>query len=171
MLGFCIRSGQENELFAIDWLKRGIASLGSPNPALLAPSGGRAGTGALACRAATDLYLSQAWRDTPTFGVGRPGQRPTQKRSLLSPLEAGGRLGRDRVHARPKCRDRQMVRPAIGVKHRLMMALPHRERPARRWRACCRGASGRRVRRRVCRKAAGLRCGESGRDPVAGHTR
>ena len=29
------------------------------------------------------------------------GQRPTQKRSLLSPLEAGGRLGRDRVHAGP----------------------------------------------------------------------
>jgi hypothetical protein len=24
MRGFCIRSGQENELFAIDWLKKGI---------------------------------------------------------------------------------------------------------------------------------------------------
>jgi len=24
MLGFCIRSGQENKLFAIDWLKKGI---------------------------------------------------------------------------------------------------------------------------------------------------
>jgi hypothetical protein len=24
MLGFCIRSGQEKELFAIDWLKKGI---------------------------------------------------------------------------------------------------------------------------------------------------
>jgi len=41
----------------------------SPNPALLAPLGGRAGLGALAYRAATDSYLSEAWRDTPEHDV------------------------------------------------------------------------------------------------------
>jgi hypothetical protein len=67
-------------------------------------------------------------RKAPPMRFRRRPAGTAAKRSLLSPLEAGGRLGGDRVHARQR-RDRHMVRPGISAQHRLMIALPHRERP------------------------------------------